>query len=106
MVVVLTVFNPADPVAKEQLAFFIIRGMNKDEDGKVTPDVTDDSVSNYAKSHVALALHLFPFFRTDGPINGTMPISRYMLLLALDELTVTYCGCGPPRNQPGSTKAG
>ncbi|TDF93041.1 S-layer homology domain-containing protein [Paenibacillus piri] len=88
-------FDPASAVTKEQLAVFMIRSLNKEAETRETPLLADETVSDYAKGHVALAFELFPYLITNGPYNGTTPISRQMVVLALEDLTVGYCGCGP-----------
>lgn len=89
-------FNPSGLVTKEQFAVFLIRGLGKDADGKQTLGGTDETVSDYAKGYVVLALELFPYLRSEGSFQGSVPITRQMVLLGLEDLTVTYC-CGPPK---------
>jgi hypothetical protein len=86
-------FDPGSMVTKEQLAIFMLRGIAKEEDARETPEITDETVSSYAKRHVALASKLFPYLITDGPYNGTTPIHRQIIILALEDLTESYCGC-------------
>jgi hypothetical protein len=89
-------FNPSGLVTKEQFAVFLIRALGKDADGKQTPGGNDETVTEYAKGYVALALNMFPYLRSEGSFNGSLPITRQMVLLGLDDLTVSYC-CGPPK---------
>ncbi|MBA2943751.1 S-layer homology domain-containing protein [Paenibacillus sp. CGMCC 1.16610] len=91
-------FNPSGLVTKEQFAVFLIRAQGKDAEGKQTQAGSDETVSNYAKGYVALALKLFPYLRSEGSFYGSIPITRQMVLLGLDDLTVSYCGC---RNSEG-----
>ena len=49
-------YNPAGDVSKEQLAAFLVRGLGWEKDAQASPGVKDDSVSDWAKSYVALAL--------------------------------------------------
>ncbi|MFD0682709.1 MULTISPECIES: S-layer homology domain-containing protein [unclassified Paenibacillus] len=96
-------FNPDGILTREQLAIFVIRGLNKDADAGETMGVADETVSPYAKQYVALFMNLLPFLRSDGPFNGTLPANRRMLLLSLDYLTITICGCGPSTKQVESS---
>ncbi|MBJ6362629.1 chitobiase/beta-hexosaminidase C-terminal domain-containing protein [Paenibacillus sp. GCM10012307] len=52
------VYNPAGKVTKEQLATFLIRGLDMKENAMATPGVNDSTVSDWAKGYVALALEL------------------------------------------------
>ncbi|MEC0229991.1 S-layer homology domain-containing protein [Paenibacillus alba] len=83
-------FNPGGEVTKEQFAVFLVRSLGKEAEAKQTQDVTDQTVSTYAKGYVALALQLFPYLRSEGAYNGLIPITRQMVLLGLDDLTVRY----------------
>ncbi|NOU95500.1 hypothetical protein GC093_20040 [Paenibacillus sp. LMG 31456] len=97
-------FDPSGRVTREQLAIFAIRSLNKDADARETKiEREDGTVSQYAKHHVALSKHLFAFLRSEEPFFGTLPANRRMLLLSLDEITVTYCGCGPSIKQMEKT---
>ncbi|MBB6633968.1 S-layer homology domain-containing protein [Cohnella thailandensis] len=51
-------FNPAGTVTKEQLATFLVRVLGKEADVSSTPKVSDNTVSDWAKGYVALALEL------------------------------------------------
>ena len=51
-------FNPAGTVTKEQLATFLVRVLGKEADASSTPGVSDNTVSDWAKGYVALALEL------------------------------------------------
>jgi hypothetical protein len=88
-------FDPGSMVTNEQLAIFMLRSMGYDREARETSGITDETVSNYAKGHVALVSKLFPSLITDGPYMGTTPIQRQIILLVLEDLTVTYCGCSP-----------
>lgn len=83
-------FNPSGEVTKEQFAVFMVRGLGKDAEAKQTQGGNDETISHYAKGYVALALKLFPYLRSDGFYNGSVPISRQMVLLGLDDLTIKY----------------
>jgi hypothetical protein len=79
-------FNPAGKVTKEQLAAFLIRGINKDADAKATPGVNDDTVSDWAKGYVALALNLKLLANgADGKFGGTTNATRDLLVLGAYE---------------------
>ncbi|MCR8632352.1 S-layer homology domain-containing protein [Paenibacillus radicis (ex Xue et al. 2023)] len=79
-------FNPAGKVTKEQLAAFLIRGINKDADAKATPGVNDATVSDWAKGYVALALNLKLLSNgADGKFGGTSNATRDLLVLGAYE---------------------
>ncbi|SFL88716.1 S-layer homology domain-containing protein [Paenibacillus sp. 1_12] len=79
-------YNPAGKVTKEQLATFLIRGLNKDAAAKATPGVTDATVSDWAKGYVALALQLKLLSNgTDGKFGGTSNATRDLLVLGASE---------------------
>lgn len=74
-------FNPAGDVTKEQLATFLIRGLGKDSEGKNKTGVSDKTVSDWAKSYVALALELKLLGNgTDGTFGGTSAATRDLLV--------------------------
>lgn len=84
-------FNPAGEVTKEQLAAFLIRGLNKDSEGKATPGVNDKTVSDWAKGYVALALQLKLLSNgTDGTFGGTSAATRDLLVLSSYEAKQQY----------------
>ncbi|OXM87137.1 S-layer homology domain-containing protein [Paenibacillus rigui] len=83
-------FDPRGEVTKEQFAVFLIRSQAKDAEGRQTEGTADATVSPYAKGYVALALNLFPNLNSDGPYYGSAPITRQMVLLGLDVLTISY----------------
>jgi hypothetical protein len=86
-------YNPAGQVTKEQLATFLIRGLNKDADAKATPGVTDTTVSDWAKGYVALALQLKLLSNgTDGKFGGTSNATRDLLVLGASEAKAQYKG--------------
>ncbi|OXM86377.1 S-layer homology domain-containing protein [Paenibacillus rigui] len=86
-------FNPAGEVTKEQLATFLIRGLNKDAEGKATPGVSDKTVSDWAKGYVALALQLKLLSSgTDGTFGGTSAATRDLLVLGSYEAKQQYKG--------------
>ncbi|GAA4873964.1 hypothetical protein GCM10023310_62040 [Paenibacillus vulneris] len=84
-------FNPAGEVTKEQLATFLIRGLNKDSEAKATPGVNDKTVSDWAKGYVALALQLKLLGNgTDGTFGGTTAATRDLLVLSSYEAKQQY----------------
>ncbi|MBE1447324.1 S-layer homology domain-containing protein [Paenibacillus sp. OAS669] len=84
-------FNPAGEVTKEQLATFLIRGLKKDSEGKATPGVNDNTVSDWAKGYVALALQLKLLSNgTDGTFGGTTAATRDLLVLSSYEAKHQY----------------
>ncbi|MDF2958984.1 MAG: hypothetical protein K0S39_719 [Paenibacillus sp.] len=86
-------FNPAGKVTKEQLAAFLIRGINKDADAKATPGVNDSTVSDWAKGYVALALNLKLLSNgADGKFGGTTNATRDLLVLGAYEGKQQYRG--------------
>ncbi|MEK3911955.1 S-layer homology domain-containing protein [Paenibacillus sp. FSL H7-0331] len=86
-------FNPAGKVTKEQLAAFLLRGLNKDAAAKATPGVTDTTVSDWAKGYVALALQLKLLSNgTDGKFGGTSNATRDLLVLSSSEAKSQYKG--------------
>jgi hypothetical protein len=87
------VYNPAGKVTKEQLAAFLIRGLNKDADAKATPGVVDTTVTDWAKGYVALALQLKLLSNgTDGKFGGSSNATRDLLVLGASEAKDQYKG--------------
>jgi len=93
-------FNPAGEVSKEQLAAFLVRGLGWEKDAQATPGVNDDTVSDWAKGYVALALEtkIMPN-ESDGKFGGTTNASRTDLVLSSYEAKVQYI---PPKDTPVS----
>lgn len=74
-------YNPAGEVTKEQLAAFLIRGLNKDAEAKGTTAVNDSTVSSWAKGYAALAIHLNLLGnQADGTFGGVQPATRDLLV--------------------------
>ncbi|MNI28245.1 Endo-1,4-beta-xylanase A precursor [compost metagenome] len=90
-------FNPIGEVTKEQFAVLMVRSLGKDGEAQQTLGVMDVSVSDYAKRYVALALKMFPYLQSEGSYEGSIPITRQLILLGLDDLMVRYCGCEPSK---------
>ncbi|MCZ8514859.1 S-layer homology domain-containing protein [Paenibacillus filicis] len=84
-------FNPAGDVTKEQLAAFLLRGLNKDSAAKATPGVSDKTVSDWAKGYVALALQLKLLSNgADGTFGGASAATRDLLVLGSYEAKKQY----------------
>ncbi|WP_248929402.1 S-layer homology domain-containing protein [Paenibacillus hamazuiensis] len=85
------IYNPAGKVTKEQLATFLIRGLDKDKDAKATPGVNDSTVSDWAKGYVALALQLKIMSNgADGKFGGQTNATRDLLVLSSYEAKQQY----------------
>lgn len=84
-------YNPAGEVTKEQLATFLIRGLGQKEEALSTPGVKDDTVSDWAKGYVALALELklLPY-GADGMFGGQANATRDLLVLGSYEAKEQY----------------
>ncbi|NEN85124.1 S-layer homology domain-containing protein [Paenibacillus elgii] len=90
-------FNPAGDVTKEQLATFLIRGLNKDSEGKNKTGVSDKTVSDWAKGYVALALELKLLSNgTDGTFGGTSAATRDLLVTSSYEAKQQYANSNKP----------
>ncbi|RXZ81029.1 S-layer homology domain-containing protein [Paenibacillaceae bacterium] len=73
-------FHPAGEVTKEQLATFLIRGLGREEEARSAPDVGDNTVSNWAKGYVQLALEQQLLENSsDGTFGGKAEASRELL---------------------------
>ncbi|TVY05664.1 S-layer homology domain-containing protein [Paenibacillus cremeus] len=85
-------YNPAGEVSKEQLAAFLLRGLNKDAEAKATAGLTSDStVSSWAKGYAALALQLGLMGKeADGTFGGVSPAIRQLLVTSSYEAKQQY----------------
>lgn len=84
-------YNPAGKVTKEQLATFLVRGLDKNEEAKATPGVSDATVSDWAKGYVALALELKLLSNgSDGKFGGQASATRELLLTGAYEAKEQY----------------
>ncbi|MDG0810396.1 S-layer homology domain-containing protein [Cohnella rhizosphaerae] len=84
-------YNPAGNVTKEQLATFLVRGLGKNEEAKSTPGVKDDSVSDWAKGYVALALETKLLDNgADGKFGGQTNATRDLLVTGAYEAQSQY----------------
>jgi hypothetical protein len=76
-------YDPAGQVTREQLAAFLLRGLGLEDNAQDLAAVQDASVSNWAKSYVALALDRGLMSNsTDGTFGGTTAASRELLAMA------------------------
>lgn len=92
-------YNPAGEVTKEQLAAFLIRGLNKDAQAKGTTGVNDNTVSSWAKGYAALAIQLNLLSnQADGTFGGIQPATR--------DLLVTSSYAAKQQYVPGSITSG
>jgi hypothetical protein len=92
-------YNPAGEVTKEQLAAFLIRGLNKDAEAKGTTGVNDSTVSSWAKGYAALAIQLNLLGnQADGTFGGIQPATR--------DLLVTSSYAAKQLVVPGNTTSG
>ncbi|KEQ25253.1 hypothetical protein ET33_04130 [Paenibacillus tyrfis] len=90
-------FNPAGDVTKEQLATFLIRGLGKDSEGRNKTGVSDKTVSDWAKSYVALALELKLLSNgTDGTFGGTSAATRDLLVTSSYEAKKQFVDTNKP----------
>jgi hypothetical protein len=84
-------YNPAGNVSKEQLATFLVRGLGKDADAKAASGVNDNTVSDWAKGYVALALELKLLSNnSDGTFGGAGNATRDLLLTGAYEAKEQY----------------
>lgn len=74
-------FSPAGDVTKEQLAAFLVKGLGQKEEAEATPGVKDDTVSDWAKGYVALALEKKLLTNgADGKFGGSTNATRDLLV--------------------------
>lgn len=84
-------FNPAGEVTKEQLAAFLIRGLNKEAEVKSNVGTNDSTVSNWAKGYAALAIQMNLLGnQMDGKFGGMSPATREQLVIASYEAKRQY----------------
>lgn len=76
-------YNPAGEVTKQELAAFLLRGLGLDAQAKATPGVNDQTVSDWAKGYVALAIQKNILSNgADGTFGGTSAATRDLLVVA------------------------
>ncbi|NOU97240.1 hypothetical protein GC093_29025 [Paenibacillus sp. LMG 31456] len=84
-------YYPAGEVTKEQLAAFLIRGLNKEAEAKAIQGVSDNSVSDWAKGYAALAIQLkLMEDAVDGTFGGTSAATRELLVTSSYEAKQQY----------------
>jgi hypothetical protein len=97
-------YNPAGQVTKEQLAAFLIRGLNKDAEAKANAGVSDSTVSSWAKGYAALAIQLNLLGnQADGTFGGISPAIRKLLVTSSYEAKQLYV---PGTGGGGSSSTG
>ncbi|MDI4648042.1 chitobiase/beta-hexosaminidase C-terminal domain-containing protein [Cohnella hashimotonis] len=85
------IYDPAGKVTKEQLATFLVRGLDMNEEAKATPGVNDATVSDWAKGYVALALEKKLLDNgSDGQFGGQTNATRDLLLTGAFEAQSQY----------------
>jgi hypothetical protein len=82
-------YSPAGQVTKEHLAIFLVRGLGLEAAAKASAGVNDNTVSDWARGYVAVALEkkLFPAAAAFG---GTTPATRDLLVLSAYEAKGQY----------------
>jgi len=84
-------YNPAGEVTKEQLAAFLLRGLNKDAQAKATAGLNDSSVSDWAQGYAALAVQLNLLGKqADGSFGGVAAATRDLLVTSSYEAKKQY----------------
>ena len=84
-------YSPAGDVTKEQLAGFLVKGLGLAKEADATPGVKDDTVSDWAKGYVALALEKKLLTNgADGKLGGTSNATRDLLVLSAYESQQQY----------------
>jgi len=84
-------YNPASTVTKEQLATFMIRGLGQGAGAMSAPGVSDNTVSDWAKGYVQLALQLQLLNNSsDGTFGGKAEASRELLATGSFESARTF----------------
>ncbi|MEW9701320.1 S-layer homology domain-containing protein [Paenibacillus sp. SI8] len=96
-------YNPAGEVTKEQLAAFLLRGLNKDGEARANAGVNDSTVSDWAKGYAALALQLNLLSnQADSSFGGTSAATRSLLVTSSYQAKQLYAS----GNKGGNTNAG
>ncbi|MZQ86372.1 hypothetical protein GQF01_30145 [Paenibacillus sp. 5J-6] len=84
-------FNPAGEVTKEQLAAFLIRGLNKEAELKSNAGINDNTISSWAKGYAALAVQMNLLGnQMDGKFGGISPATREQLVTSSYEAKRQY----------------
>ncbi|CAM4388979.1 cell division septation protein DedD [Paenibacillus endophyticus] len=97
-------YNPAGQVSKEQLATFLVRGLGKREEAESKPGVTDNTVSDWAKGYVELALQLKLLNNNvDGKFGGSNNATRDLLVTGAYEAKEQFVASSKPSPTPTAT---
>lgn len=82
-----TRYNPSGEVGRQELAAFLIRGLGLEDAALEAEPVDDQTVSEWARPYVALALENKLLLNKDGgpSFEGAAPATRYELALAVFE---------------------
>ncbi|OPH57832.1 hypothetical protein BC351_04870 [Paenibacillus ferrarius] len=84
-------YNPGGEVTKEQLAAFLMRGLNKEAEARSNEGVNDSTVSGWAKGYVALAVQMGLLGnQISGTFGGNSPATRDMLVTSSYEAKRQY----------------
>ncbi|WP_233530950.1 S-layer homology domain-containing protein [Paenibacillus alkalitolerans] len=76
-------YNPGGKVTHQELAAFLIRGLGLEEEAENATPVEDDTVDDWAKAYVALALEKeIMANQEDGTFGGKVHATREMLAIA------------------------
>ncbi|ACS99275.1 S-layer homology domain-containing protein [Paenibacillus sp. JDR-2] len=97
------VYDPAGKVTKEQLATFLVRVLDKNDDAK-TKTGSDTTVSDWAQGYVSLALELKLLSNgADGKFGGQTNATRDLLLTSAYEAKQQYVPPATPTPTPTPT---
>ncbi|UJF35589.1 S-layer homology domain-containing protein [Paenibacillus hexagrammi] len=89
-------YKPEGDVSRQELAAFLIRGLGLDDDAKSATPVEDNSVDDWAKGYVALALEKnLMTNQADGTFGGKVSATRKTLALASYEAKQLLAGATP-----------
>ncbi|WP_224723705.1 S-layer homology domain-containing protein [Paenibacillus vietnamensis] len=82
-----TRYNPSGQVGRQELAALLVRGLGLEEAALQAEPVDDQTVSEWARSYIALALENKLLLNKDGgpTFEGAAPATRYELALAVFE---------------------
>ncbi|WP_426445608.1 S-layer homology domain-containing protein [Paenibacillus sp. S-38] len=80
-------YNPSGEVTRQELAAFLIRGLDLEKEAQEAAALKDDTVSDWAAGYAALAVEkkLIPLLE-DGTFGGTEAATRKTLALAAYEI--------------------
>ncbi|WP_167859249.1 S-layer homology domain-containing protein [Paenibacillus cymbidii] len=90
-------YNPAGKVTKEQLATFLVRALGQDKEARNAPGTGDNTVSDWAKGYVSLAIQLKLLSNgADGKFGGTDNVKRDLLVLTTYDTVRNNMSCPTP----------